>query len=755
MAALPYDVTSNLPEGEVGSSKAYNDTLNALTSSSASNEMAPRLDITPFADINKRGQVSSVGGYVEARSLASVMEEARAVAEIENNMPMISGLASHIRKCWEEAKRAKQNTVEKRMLQSLRQRNGEYDPDVLARLRGQTQNPVYMLITSNKCRAASAWIREAVAGMPWSCKPTPVSDIDEVTKVEIQQAAEAEIFKFNMMGIFPTNAQVKEFMLALRDQAFAKIQETAKARAERMTEKMKDQLFEGGFQDAIDAFIDDLVTFPAAFIKGPVIRVRPQLKWILDQRTGRTAVDVQDSYKLEWERVDPFNIYPAPDATTIDDGYLIERHRLSRSDLVSMKNVEGYSPDAINTVLDEYGRGGLHDWLQVDGDRAYAERRDSSSFADNPSELIDALQFWGSVQGKMLIDWGVPEEQVADAMAEYHVECWLVGNWVIKATINPDKLNRKPYYKASWENIPGQFWGNSIPDLCRDTQAMCNAAARSIANNMSLSSGPQVAIDISKIPKGENITEMYPWKIWQFADNGLAPSNMQPISFFQPSSNVQELMAIYEKFATLTDEYTGIPRYMTGDSRVGGAGSTASGMSMLMSNAGKTIKNVVANIDRILKPAIERLYYYNFLYLDDPELKGDVSIVAEGAEAMMLKQAQQQRQLEAFNMVASNPMVANMVGPEGMAYMLRQLIKQLGMDTDRIIPDTPILKARMAEQQLQAVQAYQQQMAMQQQAQGQPQAGGSRASPGNGMDQRRLMDGTPQSVAQLKPPVGQ
>ena len=49
-------------------------------------------------------------------------------------------------------------------------------------------------------------------------------------------------------------------------------------------------------------------------------------------------------------------------------------------------------------------------------------------------------------------------------------------------------------------------------------------------------------------------------------------------------------MGIYEKFATLADEYTGIPRYMTGDASVGGAGRTASGMSMLMSNAGKSIK---------------------------------------------------------------------------------------------------------------------------------------------------------------------
>ena len=260
----------------------------------------------------------------------------------------------------------------------------------------------------------------------------------------------------------------------------------------------------------MDAFIDDLVTFPAAILKGPVVRVRPQLKW-KPGPNGKMGVDTEDAFRLEWERVDPFDLYPAPDATCIDDGYLIERHRLSRTDLVGLRDVEGYSTPAINAVLDEYGKGGLHEWLYVDSERAEVEGKSLMTLT-NPSELIDALEFWGSVQGKMLLDWGVDESEVEDSLAEYHVEAWLIGRWVIKLTINPDPLHRKPYYKTSWENIPGAFWGKSIPELCADTQAVCNAAARALVNNMSLSSGPQVAYDVSRLPVGEDLTQMYPWK---------------------------------------------------------------------------------------------------------------------------------------------------------------------------------------------------------------------------------------------------
>ncbi len=687
--------------------------------------------------------VVNVGGILEIRSADQLIADEKAKAEEDNDQAVVQGLAGYVRACWQEARDSKENTVEPRMLSSLRQRKGEYDPDMLAQLQKQGSTPIFMLITSNKCRAGASWLREALDGLPWSAKPTPVSDVDDQTKGAIIEAASQQVYMALMNGYRPSNAEVKEFMLAVRDQAFAKIQEAAKQRAERMTAKMKDQLIEGGFPEAMDQFIDDLVTFPAAILKGPVVRMRPQLKWV-GMKTSQPTVEVVDAFRLEWERVDPFNIYPAPDATGVDDGYLIERHKLSRADLVAMRDVEGYSAPAINAVLDEYGRGGLQDWLTVDSQRMVVEDKGFRTMS-NPSELIDALQFWGSVQGQKLLDWGMGEDiTVEDPLAEYHLEVWLVGRWVIKAVVNPDPLHRKPYYKTSWENVPGCFWGKSIPDLCKDTQAVCNAAARALVDNMGISSGPQVCVDVARLPAGAEISEMYPWKIWQVKDNGIGSGANPPVNFFQPGSNSQELMMIFEKFSILADEYTGIPRYMTGNANVSGAASTASGMSMLLSNAGKTIKNVVTSVDRIMQPAIERLYMYNMMYLDDPELKGDVNIVAEGAESLVRQQQQQQKLNEFFNIAVANPVVTQLIGSEGVAYLLREIVKQLGIDTDQVVPSIPVLKAKQA---IQNMAAAQQQLAAQQaQAQGQPQAGGDQAKPGNDTDQRRLMDGSPQEV---------
>ena len=687
-------------------------------------------------------QIPKLGGLIEVAGTDTLRREEEALARASElqNTPVVQGVAGYIRKCWEDARSAKEQTIEPRMLQSLRQRRGEYDPEVLAQLQQQNSTLVFMHITSNKCRAGAAWLRDALGNMPWACEPTPVADVEPQIEATITEAAPQALAQIMMAGYQVSQQETVELMQTMKDKATSDIQIHAQRAAERMTKKMQDQLIEGGFEKALDQFIDDLATFPAAILKGPVVRKRPQLKWV--QAANKYRVQIEDTYKLEWERVSPFDIYPAPDASDIDDGYLIERHRLSRGDLQALRDVEGYVPDAIDGALAEYKAGNI-DEIAIDSSRREVEGK-AVTVTENPSSLIEALQFWGAVPGYMLKEWGLTELELGtdfDPLTDYDIEAWLVGSHVIKLQMNPDPLSRKPYYKTSWENIPGSFWGNSIPDLCRDAQRVCNAAARAMVNNMGIASGPQVAVDVSRLPQGTSITEMYPWKIWMTTESRVGTSSAANpgISFFQPGSNAQELMQVYNQFAALADEHTGIPRYMTGNSPAGGAGRTASGMSMLMSNAGKSIKAVVASVDQVLKPAIERLYFYNMLYSEDPDLKGDVNIVARGAMNLVQKETQQQRVNEFLNIALTNPMIMQLIGQEGAAYLLRQVVDQLGVDSNKVIPEPALLRVKQWFEQQQLLAA--QQAAALQQPQGAP----SPQKPENMTDQRRLMDGSPQA----------
>jgi hypothetical protein len=425
------------------------------------------------------------------------------------------------------------------------------------------------------------------------------------------------------------------------------------------------------------------------------------MKWNQNVQAGY-QLEIVDDLVLEWERVDPFMIYPSPASTGINDGYLIERHKLRQTDLEEMIGVEGYDDEAIRQVIEAYGRGGLQEWLIVDSTKAQAEGRSTTAVMQNSEHLIDAIQFWGMVSGQMLRDWGLTDEEVPDITKQYPCEAWLIGSYVIKASLNYHPLGQKPYYKASYEGVPGTFWGNSTYDLIKDCQDMCNSATRALANNMGIASGPQVWVNVDRVPQGEDITQMYPWKIHQVTTDPMG-SSAAPIGFFQPNSNAQELMAVYEKFSILADEYSGIPRYMTGSSPTGGAGRTASGMSMLMGNANKSMKQVVANIDNsVMTPLLERLYFYNMKYSEDNELKGDVAIVARGSNSIVAKETAQVRRNE-FLQATANPIDMQIMGIDGRATLLRETAKQLDVNPDDVVP--PREKFRVAQQIAQMMQA--------------------------------------------------
>lgn len=631
------------------------------------------------------GQPMQVGGTMVAMGNAAIERIEREKAEETNSQPVILNLAAHVRKAWERNLSDKRS-VEQRMLKSLRQRQGQYDPDVLAKLREQESSEVFMMISSAKARAISSWLRDALMAngteKPWTISPTPIPEMPpELVMTMLARSAQVLQQAVAAGLVVDAEAVFEEQRAAVMEEISIEASETTK----RMEDHMEDQLVEGGFMRALSDMVDDLVTFPSAIVKGPVIREKQVTSWAQDE-TGSWTVVKEPKLVEEWERVDPFLAYPSPGAVTCDDGEFIELHRLSRSTLKSLENVEGYSASAIRAVLDEHGRGGLREWAtNIDHERALAEGRDT--YHIQPNGMIDALQYWGNVQGKFLLDWGVPKEQVEDPTAEYQAEVWLIGRWVIKARLNNDPCARRGYFKVSWEGIPGAFWGNSPMDQLADAQVVCNAAARSLVNNMGIASGPQTWLDVDRVPQGAEISTMHPWKLWQVTSDKRGNSSAAPpMGFFQPASNAAELMAIYEKFAAIADDVVGVPKYMSGAAPGGNVGRSATGMSMLAQHASKVLQQVVGQIDlMIFTPLLEHLYMHNMLHSPDNSIKGDARVQARGAKSLIARESAMVRRTE-FLAQTNNPTDLQITGLEGRATVLREVAKTLDMPADKIVP---------------------------------------------------------------------
>jgi hypothetical protein len=651
---------------------------------------------------------------VPVATASQLEEEARRAVEAQHQQPVIQGLAAHVRKRWDMMRDYKNSEITPRLLECHHARNMQYSPEKLEDIRNQGGSEIFMGVVSSKCRTATAWLRDAMLGTgadkPWSIKPTPIPDLPPGLMQALQMRMQQQLeMYYQQGGQFLDPMQLQSIAAEMKDNAMRELEHEASKRVERMERKMEDQLVEGGFVKAMHEFTDDLATYPFAVLKGPAPRKRKKMKWLGD------TVELVEETRDEYERVDPFKFYWAPWGDNIDEIPCIELHQLTRDDLQAMIGVDGYSEDAIRSVLSDFSAGST-DWLNGDFETMdEVTGQDQSAASD---DTVHAIQLWDSVTGRDLLDWGIDESEITDSTMSYPCEVWLVRDVVIKAVLNYDPLGRKPYFATSFEKVPGRIDGNGVADLAMDAQSMCNAAARALANNMGIASGPQVFVNVSRIPAGEDVTQMYPWKIWQIK-NGDYGDTSPPMSFFQPMSNAQELLGVFERFMTLADEVTGIPRYMTGE-HVPGAGRTSSGLSMLISNAGKSIKQVINNVDKdVIEPLLQRKYQRNLRYSDDPDLIGDVNIIAQGAMSLVVKEAEAVRKQEFLNLVLTNPVAHQIVGMPGAAELLRDMATNLNMNVDRIVPSREAIEQQMMQQQM-----MQQQM-MEAQANGQ-------ATQGNG-----------------------
>jgi hypothetical protein len=631
------------------------------------------------------------------------------------NDPLIVGLAAHLRRLWEPAKRAKL-PIETKMFKALRQRNGEYEQTIANAIAQQGGSAVYMMVTETKCRGAESWLRDILledGKIPFAVTPSPKPSINPDDEQRITEKFSAKITQMMQSGQ-AIDPQAQEDAKELAQQEIRnEIMEEAQETASSMQTLIEDQFSEGGMIDGFNAFISDLVTYPNAFLKGPVVRKQRKMAWVKGP-DGKYAPDVTEELCPTYTRVDPYRMYPEPGVSNIKEGFVFEHHRLSRPELAALKGVPGYDDDAISQVLENMPYSSTGTWLNPN-EQTKATLEQKYNIWDRPTATVDALEFTGKIPGSKLIEWGMSEEEVPDPDKEYDCNAWLIDRWVIKATMNYDPLGRNPYYTSSFVKRPGALWGTGIPELIDDIQNMCNAAARALVNNMGLASGPMVEVNIDRMPSDEEVTTLTPWRIFQVTNDPMG-SGQPAIRFNQPQSNAQELMMVYTHFTKLADDQSGIPAYVYGDMNVGGAGRTASGLSMLMGSAGKGIRQVIMHLDMdVIGLAVEAQYDWNMRYVDDDSIKGDSQVAAKGAIQLATKEQLNVRRVE-FLQATANPMDSQIVGIPGRAAILREVAKGLNMPVDDIIPSKEKLEAMQAEQEAQKKQ--EQAAQMQAQAQG-------------------------------------
>lgn len=633
------------------------------------------------------------------KSLLRVMTNSEIDAEEKSKEVVIideeatlSEFARKIREDWRRAWECKQ-PIDEIHMRNLRQVEGKYDPDHEQAIKATKGSDVFVMLTAQKCRDAESFIRDILdqAGdKTWSLEAQPISelpgDIAEKIAEKVATAVVAEVSQAQA-GVDMAH-DPKMFYKALgakmaetQDAVKALLHAEAQRRAEAMEKKIVTQCDTGNWDKALASVIIDLTRFKACILKGPVPRRRRSLKWV-NAPDGSWKVDPTPTVHLDFERVDPFNFFPLAGAIDIQRDGCIELHRLTRQDLEEMKGLAGYNDVEINATLEDYGAGGLKNWtwqtLKTDEDSA----KDLGTTNVFYSSLIDALQYWGSVSGRMLREWGMSSKDVPDENRDYQVEAWLIGSHIIKCVLNPDPLGRKPYSVTGFFKEPDCIWHKSLPETIRPPQTLCNATARAIGNNAAAGSGPMFEVNTDLCNVGTNVYSIYPFKVFpRHTEQGQADG--EAVRVIEVPTVVEELLVVYKHFKAEADELSGIPSYTHVDTA--NAGQTASGLSMLMSADAKTVKLLLDNVDDdIVKPTISRVVAFNMIFDEDQSIKGDVNVKVSGIHALVAKEQLALRSKE-FLRDTNNPIDLEIMGMEGRANAMRVVLRRMDIDPDELI----------------------------------------------------------------------
>lgn len=610
-----------------------------------------------------------------------------AVDPTEEEQEELNSLGSILKAKYTEYKDARDN-IEDDWIEDLRAFMGQYDPDVLSKIQSKgDRSQVYVGLTRTKVLAAYSRITDllfqpgqdffSIEKTPISKQPVVERQLAEKAALEIQQAAE-------QVG----TAGLEELVMARLQELTEEVEEETDRRVENMLQAILDQSKESNLEQKMKDAIMEQVIFGTGAMKAGTLKVEKDHMYMTNEE-GVPELYIEEYPMPEMEAVSIFDLYPDPHATSVNDMRdIFRRHIISRTEFNALKDYPGFNVDLINECI-EMNPEGNHDEAQHEIDRRnIANVNDSNT----NTEKFEVLEFWGSLNGYDLQDAGIEFGEEDDLSMEYDANIWIVSGKVIKAQLNPLPGGVIPYFIFPYEKNPHAFWGTGVPRMMRDSQATMNAATRIYLDNVALSSGPMVEVNTDIMASGEDPTELYPWRV--FLREG-GDGNQPMVRFYQPQSNSPALVSVIELFRRFADETTALPSYTHGQTQ-SSLNRTATGISILMSNANIVLKSVIKNIDDFLtQPMIRSLYDWNMTWNQDKNVKSDMRIIAKGSTALIQKEVQSQRLLQFLSLI-NNPIDAQMVDREK---LLTDIAKSLDIDPDEVIKSQEELMNEQALQQ--------------------------------------------------------
>jgi hypothetical protein len=598
----------------------------------------------------------------------------------------VGSVVSFVEERFSKAETAR-NVDEQRWVRAYRNYRGIYGPDV--QFTSTEKSRIFVKVTKTKVLAAYGQLVEVLFGnnkFPISIDPTTLPEgIAEA--VHFESNADMQEAKADYMpNIAPEDtklrpgetitdlterlgglkAKLEPVMDSLKEGEGKTATEVtihpAMIAAKKMEKKIHDQLEEANASKKLRTAAFECALFGTGIMKGPFAVDKEYPHWD-DEGNYKPRIKTTPSC----DSVSIWNFYPDPDANNMDEAeYVIERHKMSRSQLRALKRRPFFRDNAIDMALG-YGESYTKEWWEQ------AMEDDST---DAATDRFEVLEFWGFVDREVLEDYEVDIPRELRNADQLNVNVWICNGQVLRLVMNPFNPQIIPYYAVPYEVNPYSFFGVGLAENMDDTQTLMNGFMRMAVDNAALSGNLLIEVDETNLVPGQDLS-VYPGKV--FRRQGGAPGQGIFGTKFPNVSN--ENMQMFDKARVLADESTGLPSFSHGQTGVSGVGRTASGISMLMSAANGSIRTVIKNVDDYLLGPIGKAFFsFNMQFDHDPEIKGDLEVKARGTSSLMANEVRSQRLMQ-FLQVVQNPALAPFAK---MDYIIREIAESMDLDPDKV-----------------------------------------------------------------------
>ena len=611
--------------------------------------------------------------------------------DIQEELSEGSGLLGLIQARMQTAENGRQ-AHEKRWLKAYKNFRGIYDSTT--QYTTTEKSKVFLKITKTKVLAAYGQIVDILFAnkkFPLTIEPTPVPEgIAEFAHLKTPADQLSDPYGFEgdgrqlppgAMEATPPNLDFLGSMAnkfgpdAPLAEGPAKIGEPqispAKNAALRMEKVIHDQLTDSNAVNVLRHAIFESTLLGTGIVKGPFSSGKTIHKW--ENAEEERVYTPEQKLVPRIEAVSAWNIYPDPTATNIQDcEYVIQRHKMNRSQIRNLMEMPMFNPDAIREVIvgggnytEKYFENTIHD--------------DETEPYDN-HERYEVLEYWGVLDTTTAKQMGLKDTAELDDLVDVQVNIWISGGQILRACANPFTPERIPYCMFPYEINPYQIWGVGVPENMEDAQLLMNGHVRMAIDNLALAGNLVFDVDETSLVPGQNY-EIFPGKVFR-RQSGVTGTAVNGIKF---PSTAGENIQMYDKARQLADEETGIPSIMHGQTGVTGTGRTAAGLSMLLGSSGLSIKTVIKNLDDyLLKPMGEALFQWNMQFNEEnPDIIGDLEIKPRGAASVMQKEVRSQR-LTALLQTVANPMLAPFIK---IPNLLKELAISQDIDPDSLVND--------------------------------------------------------------------